>query len=296
MTMSRQHPEEIPYPKLYLPASVVLLALLFVASPILGNSQMSRRDSLKVQTELILPDSIKLNEPFDITFNVLILDSVRHDNGTPDEIDLLLPDECKILAGESSWRGTLEYGSKVSLQIKASVLTPMHDYFQGMIYSGFIPDRMNLYRTSNRVDSRYFTVGNPQPLHGMIDPEPRTTDTSPAELVLQPPAPTIEPSAPEGTPRNLVSVEITMNSRTAQEALPLKAHAVNSLIFWLKNSPNDTPLRVMPHHWDMSCPLFDMALNRDSTATLLLDSKIDTATVALEIEGTRHLVRLKVTE
>ncbi len=249
---------------------------------------MSRRDTLAIRSELLIPDTILINQPFEIRFSVTILDSVVHQNNTADEIDLILPPECEIVAGSPSWRGKLDCGITVTLQITARATRPFRDSFEGFVYTDFVPGHMNLYRTVNAVLSKEYSVlalREPSP----VDPERPGSQ----ELTTR----TVVPRCPySGAVDSLIRVELVKGKLLPTPTFNITRKAQHHLGFWIKNPADANIVKALPSRWDLSCPLYDMALNRDSTTALLVDKEIDTTTVSVEIDGTRYQVRLRVTD
>jgi hypothetical protein len=146
--------------------STFLLAtfiLSLVCSQAFATPPSSKDVLLKMDLQLILPDTILLNEPFPITFNVAVNDSVRHFNDVPDEVSLLLPQGCKVLDGNTVWRGKLSRGSQISLHITAKFTKPQREFFAGYVSTCSNPRRPEDHLTSNHVVSRYYNVVGPPP-------------------------------------------------------------------------------------------------------------------------------------
>jgi hypothetical protein len=151
----------------------------FVCSQALASKITSTDVPLKMDLQLILPDTVLLNEPFPITFNVTVNDTVRHFNDVPDEVGIYLPPSCKVIEGDRVWEGMLSRGSKVTLKITAQFTRPGADFFGGYVSTGSIPvtwaEEPNPrhpdkhYATSNDVTSRYFTVTGPRPDSVRVD-------------------------------------------------------------------------------------------------------------------------------
>lgn len=275
-------------------AVFVIAFAVYVMSPtsLLGNSDMTKRDTLAVEMSFDLPQKITLNEPFDVAFNVTVLEPVPHANDSLDEIDVMLPSGCEIVHGEPYWQGMLSRGRSVSVKFRAKITEPTSTVFRGYVYSGYIPNKMRLFRTVNCFASDEFlitarpTADNDEGAHATF------ANPSRSRCLVLPPHDVLGVSANAET--RVIPVEIIAGSVSPETVYQLDRTAVNALSFWLKSSLLAEPVRVIPQQWQLSCPLYDMALNADSTGTLLVDSQVDTTTLTLLLDGTSYNVRLQV--
>jgi hypothetical protein len=171
--------------------STFLLAaatLLFVCSQAPATPPIVDIPSLNLDLQLILPDTILLNQPFPIVFNVTVRDPVEFSPGDPPmiildlsqvyrvefspdypaKISINLPWSCTVVEGSPVWKGVLAPGARVSLRITAKFTQPRMDFFQGYVdcsVKGFAKEGVNpiLCRTENVTTSRDYVVSGPPP-------------------------------------------------------------------------------------------------------------------------------------
>jgi hypothetical protein len=276
------------------PYWLIVAFILVLGSNLYASPDMTKRDTLALKMSFQLPEKIKLGEPFDLSFTVVVQDSVPHDNDSLDEIDVMLPDGCRVLGGKPVWQGRLYRGCTVVIQLRAQITEPMQGVFEGFVYSGFIPKHMNLYRTVNIFTSNEISVLKTIKRESVAKPLEPITESSRKRCLVPP----IDgPSGATGNDlRTVIPVEIVGGAITGDDNYWLTRNTLNSLSFWFKESPAATAVRTVPQRWQLSCPLYDMALNSDSTTTILIDEQIDTTTISFEIQGKRYQVRLQVAD
>lgn len=261
------------------------------ASGTAGAQHMTKRDTLAAELSFELPKQIELNVPFDMVFRVTVHDSVPHANDSLDEIDIMIPKGCEILTGEPFWKGILSRGCTVSVRLRARITEPMLAVFHGYVYSGYVPQHMNLYHTVNSLASNEFLV---------IDKTKSSRENlaalpqmSPARKRCLVSPPNDQMGLSESAPVRLIPIEIVSNAEYVEGVCQLDRSAINALCFWLRKTPSSPATRIAPQRWQLSCPLYDMVVNPDSTATLLVDPMVDTATLSVQLEGVHYQVRLR---
>lgn len=270
---------------------VVSIATFGRWSEAAATADMTKRDTLAVSMSFDLPNNVLVDQPFDLAFRVTVHDSVPHANDSLDEIDIMLPEECEILSGKPYWQGMLYRGCSVAVRVRARITEPTKAAFLGYVYSGYISGRMNLYRTVNYLASQEISVSSLAKDSTHSEPvEPLTAPSQKRCLVL-PPNDLLGVSA-DAKPQ-IIPIEILSSSTVVKDVCKLDRSAINTLSFWMRKSASSPLFRVLPQRWQLSCPLYDMALNSDSTATLLVDPMVDTTTLSVQLEETRYQIRLR---
>jgi hypothetical protein len=249
--------------------------------------------TLNMDLQLILPDTIILNQPFPITFNVTVNDSVYHWNDVPDKISLHLPQYCKVVEGDAVLKTVLSRGSRVSLTVKAKFTEPQYDWFEGYVSTGSYPTHPAIYRTDNHIRSRYYTVDGPPPDSIRIDShgnrvkvyEGYDTHSLPLHPVIQKPSKPVD---------NAITITISKQSPQYLGEQKYYRNRTNQITFLIWDKTTGAKKKALPKTWSFDCSSCGMVLNPDSTARLDIDESRDSATVQVEINGTPYKVRFQV--
>jgi hypothetical protein len=264
----------------------------------------SEGPTLNMDLQLILPDTILLNEPFPITFNVTVNDSVRHFGETPDKIAIALPLWCKVVDGNPVWRGKLSRGSRVTLKITAKFTQPGTESFGGYVRAGAFPrhsapneshptDTDEWYTTYNTIASREYTITGPPPDSVRVDSHGNKVkvyeghDTHPLPLlsVGQKPSKPAEDS---------ISIIITKQSPQYLGEQKYYRNRTNQITFLIEDKVASTKTKALPKTWSFDCGNCYMKLYPDSTARIGIDAMGDSATLQIEINGTTYKIRFQV--
>ena len=148
------------------PLFALSILVNFYTFPLFATPPTTNIIKLDATLDLVLPDTIKLGEPFPLTFSVRINQAVKHFNNQPDKISILVPQCCKIDSGDVDWLGKLDSGSVVVLSLIAHATRDCRDYFAANVKTGKYYDYSSMYRTSNSIRSRYYAIGDSTKFYG----------------------------------------------------------------------------------------------------------------------------------
>lgn len=270
---------------------LLLVMPLILPNVVLATKPIRQLDSLKLEMHLLLPDTIILNEPFDVTFSVTVFDSVHHFEDSIDVVGIGLPWGCKLVSGSTSWGGTLSMGKTVTVQAKAVFTTPRIESIEGYVLSGRIG---RVYHTRNRVVSReYIVAGSPDYIKP-IGPGMEGATIRDTCFAGPPPSASGEQSKPS-IKLNRHMVIIRGGKVDGNGVYQLSRSTKNTFVFMVEDSLGITH-RALIRDWRLSCESCSLHVNSDSTASLFLDDSVDSASLEFRTGGVQYTIRVHVAQ
>ncbi len=111
--------------------------------------------------KLILPDSIIMNEPFYLSFQVKMTGELQRMYNEPDLIKISVPPCCVVDSGDTKWQGLLNKGDRIELRLKLRVTQSCKEYFAGYVYASAYALSPISYEFRSGIRSKDFAIGLP---------------------------------------------------------------------------------------------------------------------------------------
>lgn len=282
---------------------LALSTLIFViqqSSIVFATEPMTITKKLDATLNLALPDTIKLGEPFRLTFSVRINQAVKHFSDQPDKISILVPQCCNIDSGNIDWFGKLDSGSVVALNLIAHATRDCRVYFAANVRTGKLYDYSSMYHTSNSIRSQYYAIGDSTKFYGGVVFDSGGMTITELSALGPPPSvasrmvirqsedhPPVDSSPLPQIAKTNNYMEISRDSLFSGTARLTYQRGTNNLfrIRAAQVQVDGTPTWISPLRWRFDSPGCRLGKQKGQYSVLELDEKLDSVRLHFTIKN-----------
>ncbi|MFH2055843.1 MAG: hypothetical protein ABIJ61_07790 [bacterium] len=283
---------------LTLPFLATLLFLQLLTA--VGYSSKAKRPTLDIDGRYTIPDSIIAGQPFSVKFEFEMLDTVPRHTDYPDKAWIWFQEGYTLLGGSTTWEGSLERGSKVTIEFSA--VYPENAMSTGILFGAHITtgrharDRGAVFPyTDNYIRSEVIKLIGEEPIDPLdtmtLNGKPMPDDMKAAMRAM------IQPRRGRRVGRVCVTLS-DPDSIAADGVLCLgrytfpassTSESASSICFRWGSEDME---RVLPSELDFSVDGLDLELRADSTFHINFDAPVDTCTIEFTYDGETYRILL----